>query len=67
LDKNDKKKLRETDICDLSLTPAIKGAGWDPVSQIRRDEIFRIVSEIGMLRTKGIDYFDPDKTYSFNH
>lgn len=28
-----------------------------------RNEIFRIVSEIGMLGTKGIDYTDPDKTY----
>ena len=28
-----------------------------------REEIFSIVSEIGMLGTKGIDYTDPDKTY----
>jgi hypothetical protein len=27
-----------------------------------REEIFRIVSEIGMLGTKGIDCSDPDKT-----
>ena len=31
-----------------------------------REEIFRIVSEIGMLGTKGIDYSDPDKTYIIN-
>ena len=31
-----------------------------------RNEIFRIVSEIGMLGTKGIDYTDPDKTYPLN-
>jgi type I restriction enzyme R subunit len=37
LDKTDKKKLSETDICDLFITPAIKNAGWDPVTQIRRE------------------------------
>jgi len=37
LDKTDKKKLSETDICDLFITPAIKNAGWDPLSQIRRE------------------------------
>lgn len=28
-----------------------------------REEIFSVVSEIGMFGTKGIDYTDPDKTY----
>lgn len=28
-----------------------------------REEIFRVVSEIGILGTKGIDYASPDKTY----
>lgn len=37
LDKIDKKKLSETDICDLFITPAIKEAGWDPIKQIRRE------------------------------
>lgn len=37
MDKTDKKKLSETDICDLFITPAIKNAGWDPVTQIRRE------------------------------
>lgn len=37
MDKTDKKKLSETDICDLFITPAIKNAGWDAVSQIRRE------------------------------
>jgi len=37
LDKINKKKLSETDICDLFITPAIKNAGWDPVNQIRRE------------------------------
>ncbi len=37
MDKTDKKKLSETDICDLFITPAIKNAGWDPLSQIRRE------------------------------
>ncbi len=37
MDRKDKKKFSETDICDLFITPAIKNAGWDPVSQIRRE------------------------------
>lgn len=37
MDKKSKKELSETDICDLFITPAIKEAGWDQVSQIRRD------------------------------
>ena len=32
-----KKKLSESDICDLYITPAIKNAGWDPFTQIRRE------------------------------
>lgn len=32
-----KKELSECDICDLYITPAIKGAGWDPFKQIRRE------------------------------
>ena len=37
MDKFDKKTCSETDICDLFITPAIKNAGWDPISQIRRE------------------------------
>ena len=33
----DKKELSEIDICDLYITPAIKKAGWDQVTQIRRE------------------------------
>jgi type I site-specific restriction endonuclease len=33
----DKKSLSEIDICDLIISPAIRGAGWDPITQIRRD------------------------------
>jgi type I restriction enzyme, R subunit len=33
----DKKSLSESDICDLFISPAIRGAGWDPVTQIRRE------------------------------
>ncbi|MCG8620163.1 MAG: DEAD/DEAH box helicase family protein [Desulfobacterales bacterium] len=33
----DKKELSETDICDLYITPAIKDAGWDQLTQIRRE------------------------------
>ncbi len=31
-----------------------------------REEIFQVVSEIGMLGTKGINYSDPDKKYFIN-
>ena len=37
MDKVNKKELSETDICDLFITPAIKNAGWVPMSQIRRE------------------------------
>ncbi len=37
MDKSDKKKLSEIDICDLYITPAIKEAGWDQLRQIRRE------------------------------
>ena len=29
MDKAEKQKLSESDICDLFITPAIKRAGWD--------------------------------------
>ncbi len=32
-----KKELSESDICDLYITPAIRDAGWDPFTQIRRE------------------------------
>ncbi len=37
MNKDDKKKLSETDICDLFITPALKAAKWDPFTQIRRE------------------------------
>ena len=33
----DKKSLSESDICDLFISPAIRDAGWDPLTQIRRE------------------------------
>ena len=36
MDKKEKKKLSESDICDLFISPAIRDAGWDPLRQIRR-------------------------------
>lgn len=33
----DKKSLSEIDICDLFISPSIKGAGWDQVTQVRRE------------------------------
>ena len=35
--KQEKQQLSEIDICDLFITPAIKGAGWDQLTQIRRE------------------------------
>lgn len=37
LSQKDKKALSESDICDLCTTPAIREAGWDPFTQIRRE------------------------------
>jgi len=33
----EKKALSESDICDLFITPAVNNAGWDPMTQIRRE------------------------------
>ncbi|MCC5848301.1 MAG: DEAD/DEAH box helicase family protein [Verrucomicrobia bacterium] len=35
--EQEKKQLSESDICDLFITPAIQSAGWDPLTQIRRE------------------------------
>lgn len=35
--KAEKQRLSEIDICDLFITPAIQGAGWDQLTQIRRE------------------------------
>ena len=37
MDKKEKSKLSESDICDLFISPAIRDAGWDPLQQIRRE------------------------------
>lgn len=37
MDKEEKKKLSEIDICDLFITPHLKTAGWDQLKQIRRE------------------------------
>lgn len=37
MDSKEKKSLSEIDICDLFITPAIKDAGWDQLTQIRRE------------------------------
>ncbi|WP_372847319.1 EcoAI/FtnUII family type I restriction enzme subunit R, partial [Pontiella sp.] len=37
MNDNEKKELSEIDICDLFITPAIKAAGWDQLTQIRRE------------------------------
>ena len=37
MNKDQKQELTEVDICDLFITPAIKKAGWDQTTQIRRE------------------------------
>jgi type I restriction enzyme R subunit len=37
MDSKEKKALSEIDICDLFITPSIKNAGWDQLTQIRRE------------------------------
>ena len=37
LSEINKKELSEIDICDLFITPAIINAGWEQMSQIRRE------------------------------
>jgi type I restriction enzyme R subunit len=37
LTRINKKELSESDICDLYISPAIRGAGWEPTLQIRRE------------------------------
>ena len=37
MDSREKKQLSEIDICDLFITPHIKAAGWDQLTQIRRE------------------------------
>lgn len=50
-----KKSLSESDICDQFITPAIQGAGWDKLVQIRREYTFtagRVIVR-GKLATRG--------------
>jgi len=37
MNKDEKRLLSETDICDLFITPGIKTSGWDQFLQIRRE------------------------------
>jgi type I restriction enzyme R subunit len=51
----DKKSLSERAICTKFITPAVKEAGWDKMSQIREDVYFtkgRIIVR-GKLVTRG--------------
>ena len=51
----DKKSLTERDICSKYITPAITGAGWDLLSQIREEVSFtkgRIIVR-GKMHTRG--------------
>jgi len=51
----DKKSLTERDICSKYITPAITGAGWDLLTQIREEVTFtkgRIIVR-GKLHARG--------------
>lgn len=51
----DKQALSERDICSKFITPAIKNAGWDDLTQIREEVSFtkgRIIAR-GKLVTRG--------------
>ncbi|MBX7247997.1 MAG: DEAD/DEAH box helicase family protein [Caulobacteraceae bacterium] len=37
MDKAEREKLSESDVCDLFITPAIVNAGWDQLRQVRRE------------------------------
>lgn len=37
MNKKEKQKLSESDICDLFISPAIKSAGWEQMTQVRRE------------------------------
>lgn len=37
MDKVDKQNLSESDVCDLFITPSIKKAGWNQLTQVRRE------------------------------
>lgn len=37
MERADKQKLSESDICDLFITPSLISAGWDQLKQIRRE------------------------------
>lgn len=36
----DKRSLTERDICTKFITPALRGAGWDEMSQLREEVTF---------------------------
>ena len=53
----DKQSLSEADICSKFITPAVVGAGWDEMLQVRREVSFtkgRIIVR-GKLVTRGKD------------
>jgi type I restriction enzyme, R subunit len=45
----DKKRLSETDMRDLYISPAIKGAGWESTTQITRE----VTLEPGPVTVRG--------------
>lgn len=47
-----KKNLSERDICTKFITPAVKQADWDVLSQIREEVSFTKLLWLGILRPK---------------
>ena len=42
-----KKNLSERDICTKFITPAVRQAGWDILSQIREEVSFTVDQDLG--------------------
>ena len=65
----DKKSLSERDICTKFITPALRNAGWDEMSQIREEVSFtkgriivrgKLVSRGNVKRADYILYYKPN-------
>ncbi len=44
----DKQSLNERDICTKFITPALRRAGWDEISQIREEVCLTSFEEVGI-------------------
>ena len=55
----EKQELSEIDICDIFITPAIKEAGWDQLTQIRREVTLTLTSSWSAHHTAMSDTESP--------